>query len=134
MMLAQEKDADRRRAFSELLINSQSDQLPSVRFPIKAFGIGSLCILGLAHEMFAEYHHYINEVSPFPDNMVLAYTNGVECYVGTEKDYNLGDHGGYETSSMGAAFLYQPRLPLSPQSEELIQQGLKHLLDQLVTR
>ena len=134
MMLAQEKDADRRRAFSELLINSQSDQLPSVRFPIRAFSIGSLCILGLAHEMFAEYHHYINEVSPFPDNMVLAYTNGVECYVGTEKDYNLGDRGGYETSSIGAAFLYQPRLPLSPQSEELIQQGLKHLLDQLVTR
>ena len=66
--------------------------------------------------------------------MVLAYTNGVECYVGTEKDYNLGNHGGYETASMGAAFLYQPRLPLSPQSEELIQSNLKHFLDQLVIK
>lgn len=133
-MLAQETDDNRQRAFSELLISSQSDQLPTVRFPITAFGLGNLCILGLAHEIFAEYHHYINKISPFPDNMVLAYTNGVECYVGTEKDYNLGNHGGYETASMGAAFLYQPRLPLSPQSEELIQSNLKHFLDQLVIK
>ena len=131
-MLAQAKDADRRRAFSELLITSRSTQLPSVRFPIRAFGIGNLCILGLAHEIFAEYHHYINEVSPFLDNMVLAYTNGVECYVGTEKDYDLGEHGGYETAPMEAAFLYKNRLPLSSQSEELIRVSLKYFLDQLV--
>jgi len=133
-MLAQEKDANRRQAFSQLLHYSQSSQLPSVRLPIRAFGIGDLCVLGLAHEIFAEYHHYINQISPFADNIVLAYTNGVECYVGTEADYDLGDDGGYETSPMGAAFLYQPRLPLSPQSEELIKNGLKHLLGQLTTR
>ena len=130
-MLEQEKDAERQRAFSELLTTSQSVQPPSVLLPIRAFGIGNFCILGLAHEMFAEYHHYINEVSPFLYNMVLAYTNGVECYVGTKKDYDLGGHGGYETAPMGAAFLYQPRLPLAPQSEELIQNGLKRILDQL---
>ena len=133
-MLAQEKDANRRQAFSQLLHYSQSSQLPSVRLPIRAFGIGDLCVLGLAHEIFAEYHHYINQISPFADNIVLAYTNGVECYVGTEADYDLGDDGGYETSPMGAAFLYQPRLSLSPQSEELIKKGLKHLLGQLATR
>ena len=63
--------------------------------------------------------------------MVFAYTNGVECYIGTQADYDLGNNGGYETSPMGASLLYQPRLPLSRGSEEKIKDGLKNLLNLL---
>ena len=125
LMLEAEKDTSRRQAFSELLDYSQSGRLPSVRLPIRGFRIGDFCVLGLAHEIFAEYHHYINKISTFPSNMVFAYTNGVECYVGTKTDYDLGTNGGYETSPMGAALLYRPRLPLSQKSEVLIKNGLK---------
>ena len=133
-MLEAEKDTSRRQAFSELLDYCQSGRLPSVRLPIRGFRIGDFCVLGLAHEIFAEYHHYINKISTFPSNMVFAYTNGVECYVGTKTDYDLGTNGGYETSPMGAALLYRPRLPLSQKSEVLIKNGLKCLLDQLINR
>ena len=83
------------------------------------------------NQIFAEYHHFINQISPFSDNMVFAYTNGVECYVGTKSDYDLGNNSGYETSPMGASLLYQPRLPLSLDSEAKIKDGLKNLLNSL---
>jgi hypothetical protein len=63
--------------------------------------------------------------------MAFGYTNGLECYVGTKKDYEMGDRGGYETSPRGAAFMFQSRLPLSADSEALIQDGLRQTMDAL---
>ena len=126
-----ETDSSKRKLLLELLTFSQSNESLRVKLPIRGFCLGDLCILGLAHEIFAEYHHFINQISPFSDNMVFAYTNGVECYVGTQADYDLGNNGGYETSPMGASLLYQPRLPLSRDSEAKIKDGLKNLLNLL---
>ena len=126
-----ETDSSKRKLLLELLTFSQSNESLRVKLPIRGFCLGDLCILGLAHEIFAEYHHFINQISPFSDNMVFAYTNGVECYVGTQADYDLGNNGGYETSPMGASLLYQPRLPLSRGSEAKIKDGLKNLLNLL---
>ena len=126
-----ETDPSKQQVLLELLAYSQSGESLRVKLPIRGFCLGNLCILGLAHEIFAEYHHFINQISPFSDNMVFAYTNGVECYVGTKSDYDLGNNGGYETSPMGASLLYQPRLPLSLDSEAKIKDGLKNLLNSL---
>jgi hypothetical protein len=100
-----------------------------MRFPIRAFAVGDqFCILGLPHEPFAEYHHFVDRVSPFEHTMVFGYTNGLHCYVGTEKDYLLGERGGYETSPWGAAIMFESRLPLAPSCEKLIQAGILRTL------
>lgn len=57
--------------------------------------------------------------------MVFAYANGLECCVGTKKDYDFGDRGGYETSPRGAAFMFKSRLPLAPKCEAIIRSALK---------
>ena len=104
----------------------------TMRFPMRAVALGrQLCILGLAHEPFAEYHLWVEKALPFPRSMVLGYTNGVECYVGTEKDYLLGDRGGYETSPRGAAASYESRRPLAPRAEREIRKGILAVLGAL---
>ena len=100
-MLAGETDAGRKEQFADLLDIARSGQPRTMEFRIRAFALGDqLCILGLSHEVFAEYHQFVNEVSPFAYNMVFAYTNGVESYVATEKDYLLGSQGGYESAAI----------------------------------
>ncbi|WP_231756488.1 hypothetical protein [Lignipirellula cremea] len=130
-MMEKEKAVDRRQRFAELLAIAESGQTPTMRMPIRAFAIGDLCVLGMAHEPFAEYHRHVNEICPFAQNMVLGYTNGLECYVGTKKDYQLGDQGGYETSPRGAAFMFESRLPLAENCEALIQRALCQTMDAL---
>ena len=123
-MMQSERRPDRRQRFADLLAIAENGKPKTIRMPIRAFAIGDLCILGMAHEPFAEYHHFVNEICPFKHNMTFAYTNGLECYVGTKKDYELGERGGYETSPRGAAFMFESRLPLAGQCEELIRVGL----------
>ncbi|MFH1921201.1 MAG: hypothetical protein ABIP48_15135 [Planctomycetota bacterium] len=131
-MLAEEKDALRKEMLTNLLDIARGGQRHTKEFRIRAFALGDqLCILGLSHEMFAEYGQFVNQVSPFEHNMVFGYTNGVECYVGTEKDYLLGDRGGYETSPKGAALRYGGRLPLAPQAERLIKAAIVRALHAL---
>jgi hypothetical protein len=127
-LMNKEKRPDRRQRFAELLAIAESNKPQTMRMPIRAFVLGDLCILGMAHEPFAEYHHYVNEICPFKHNMVFAYTNGLESYVGTKKDYDLGENGGYETSPRGAAFMFESRLPLAPQSEAIIRRALKNIM------
>jgi len=99
-----------------LLAIAKSGRPQSMRFPIRAFAVGDqLCIFGLPYEPFAEYHHFVERVSPFERTMVFGYTNGLHCYVGTEKDYLLNERGGYETSPWGAALMFESRLPLMGQ-------------------
>lgn len=98
-----------------------------------AFG-DSFCLLGLSHEVFAEYARFVEANSPFPNHIVLGYTNGVECYVGTEADYRLGEQGGYETSPTGSALLYAGGLPFAPRAEGEIREGILHVLKTLSSR
>jgi len=130
--IAQEKDAERKARREKLLALAESGQRPTMRFPLRAFALGrDLCILGIAHDVFAEYHQFVNKVSQFAHTLVFAYTNGLECYVGTARDYELGDRGGYETSPTGAALMFDSCLPLAPEAEAKIQAGLQALLRKL---
>lgn len=123
-----EKRAERRQRFADLLAIAEGGQPRTMRMPIKTFVLGDFCIVGMAHEPFAEYHHFINEICPYDHNMVFGYTNGLECYVGTKKDYDLAENGGYETSPRGAAFMFESRLPLAAQSEAKIRLALKSMM------
>ena len=124
-MMRKERRPDRRQRFADLLAIAESGKPRTIRMPIRAFAIGDLCMLGMAHEPFAEYHHFVNEICPFKHNMTFAYTNGLECYVGTKNDYDLAENGGYETSPRGAAFMFESRLPLASECEEQIRAGLR---------
>jgi hypothetical protein len=126
------EDAAKRARREALLAIAKSGRPQTMRFPIRAFAVGEqLCILGLPHEPFAEYHHFVERVLPFENTMVFGYTNGLHCYVGTEKDYLLGERGGYETSPWGAAVMFESRLPLAPSCERLIQAGIVRTLKAL---
>ena len=128
-LLAEDPQNESKR---ELLDIARSKTRRSMRFPIRAFAVGGeLCILGLPHEVFAEYQLFVDEISPFDHNMVFAYTNGCEGYLGTRKDYELGDRGGYETAPQGAPLQYHGRLAPEPQVEMQIKDGIAKILREL---
>jgi hypothetical protein len=130
--VAREKSAERKARLEELLAIAGSGEPRTMRYPVRALALGDrLCVVGLSHEPFAEYGRYVHEVSPFEHNLVLAYTNGLECYVATERDYRLGERGGYEASPWGAAFMFESRLPLAPEAEGQIRAGVVRLLREL---
>lgn len=130
--LGSENDPVRIEMLHELRSMARDDKPRTREMRIRGFAFGDqFCLLGLSHEVFAEYAKFIEANSPFPNNIVLGYTNGVECYVGTEKDYRLGEQGGYETSPTGSALLYAGGLPLAPQAEKQIQDGMIHVLKKL---
>lgn len=128
--MEKESRPDRRQRFADLLSIAERGKTQTMRMPIKMFAFGNLCILGMAHEPFAEYHHFVNEICHFEHNMVFGYTNGLECYIGTKQDYDLGERGGYEASPRGAAFMFESRLPLSGDCETLIKAGLRRLINE----
>ena len=133
-IVSKERNPERKARREALLAIARSGRRQAMRFPVRAFAIGkTLCVLGLPHEPFAEYHRFVNDASPFEHNMVFGYTNGLHCYVGTEKDYLLGDRGGYEASPWGAAIMYEARLPLAPSAEKEIQAGIRRTLRALRT-
>lgn len=133
-MLANTTDVYQKEDLADLIEIARSGQPQTLELRIQAFALSDqLCILGLSHEVFAEYHQFVQEVSPFACNMVFAYTNGTESYVATEKDYLLGDKGGYEAAPRKAALAYQHRLPLVPEAERLIKAGIVEVLQALKT-
>jgi len=128
-LLAKDPQNDFKR---ELLEIARSKKQPNMKFAMRAFAVADeLCILGLSHEVFAEYQLLVDKISPFKHNMVFAYTNGCEGYVGTRKDYELGDRGGYETAPLGAPLLYHGRLAPRPAAEAQIREGITRLLQGL---
>ena len=130
--LVASNQGDRKTRYQELLAIAESGKQKSVRVPVRGFAVGSeLAFLMLPHEMFAEYQLYAEEVSPFKHTIVLAYTNGCEIYVGTAKDYKLGAKGGYEIAQHGASILYHHRLPLRPEAENVLRQGIRRSLKKL---
>lgn len=132
--LDREKNPQRRARLAALLAIAKADRPRTMQFPMQAVALGDeLCLLGLPHEPFAEYHRMAVTVSPFVHTMVFGYTGGLECYVGTAKDYRLDDRGGYETSPWGAAFMFESRLPLSARAASMIHAGVKRLLTEFCT-
>ena len=128
-LLARDPQSECRRELLEMALKKKKR---TMRFPMQAFACGhELCILGLPHEMFAEYQLFVEEISPFDHNMVFAYTNGCEDYLGTKKDYQLGDRGGYETAPFEAPLLYHGRLAPQPSVETQIRKGIAKLLGNL---
>jgi hypothetical protein len=127
-MMESERKPERRQRFADLLAIAEARKPRTMRMPLAALAIGEFCLVAMAHEPFAEYHHYINDICPCNHNMVLGYTNGLQCYVATKADYDLGERGGYEASPRGAAFMFQTRLPLAGESERRLQNGLEALL------
>jgi neutral ceramidase len=133
-IIAREKDpgTGKRARREALLTIAEKKEQPTMPFPIRAFAIGEkVCLLGMPSEPFAEYHRFAETVSPFAHTFAFGYTNGLECYVGTRKDYELGDKGGYETSPYGAALMFESRLPLALEAEGQIHDGIRTVLSRL---
>jgi hypothetical protein len=131
-MLEKETDPGKRARREALLEVARSGEQRTLRYPLRGLALGSeFCLMALSHEPFAEYGHFANEASPFRHNMVLGYTGGLECYVGTAEDYRLGERGGYETSPTGAALMFESRLPLAPECEQRIREGIIRVLKRL---
>jgi len=121
-----------REGWETLMRLAESGEPQDMRFPMSAMVLGDqFCLIAMPHEMFAEYQRFVEEISPFPHNMVWGYTNGCECYVATEDDYRLAERGGYEASPQGAAMLYHRRLPLQPSVEKQIKDGIEDLFQDL---
>ena len=98
---------------------------------MRALAVGdALCLLTFTGEMFAEYQLYADAVSPFRHTFVFSHTNGISGYVATEKDYDLGPAGGYE--SWGHPTRNRPWLPPQPQAERLVREGITRLLGELL--
>ena len=127
--LADRPDRRRTEHLERLLAIAEGRRPATMRLPIRALAVGRrLCILALAHECFADYQLYVERVSPFPHNLVFAYTNGVECYGATAKDYRRGEAGGYEAAPAGAAARYEVATPPAPRAEGLIKRAIGRVL------
>ena len=126
--LAEDPDSTR---FRELLAIAESRQRQFHPLSMRALAVGdALCLLTFTGEMFAEYQLYADAVSPFRHTFVFSHTNGISGYVATEKDYDLGPAGGYE--SWGHPTRNRPWLPPQPQAERLVREGITRLLGELL--
>ncbi len=128
-MIATEKSNERRGHLERLLGVARRGRAAPMPCPIRALALGhEICVVGVAHEPFAEYHHRLLAASPYAHTFGLGYTNGMQAYLPTAKDLRLGDRAGYEASTRGAAFTYESSLPVVPESEAMIHAGFDRLL------
>ena len=113
----------------ELLGIVERQESPRLRFEIQAFALGpEFCLLGMTHEVFAEYQLAIDQFSPFKHTMVLGYANGCEAYVPAGRESQTG---GYETAPVpepGAPLKYRNRLNLPARVESDIKEAVRSLL------
>ena len=95
-------------------------------FEVTTLAIGDeWCLLAMPHEIFAEYQLWFEQEAPFQREMVLAYTNGCESYVPTDRALKLG---GYETGTAeydGTPLRWPYRSPLQAGSEQKIKDLMK---------
>jgi hypothetical protein len=118
--------------FGELLKFVERGKIGTLRYPISGFSVGDeLAIIGLAHEPVCSYQLFTVDASPFAHTMVFGYNHGVEQYIATAADYELGHLGGYEAAPHGHALSSKHRLALSPAAEAMIHEGIARVLSQL---
>jgi hypothetical protein len=110
-----------------LLTRAQAGKPQSLRFEIHALAIGEWCLLAMPHEVFVDYQLWVEQASPFRHNMVLAYTNGCESYIPTDKDFALGGYEAMAFPQIGAAFRYRHRVALRPGIEPQIKKVITEL-------
>jgi hypothetical protein len=91
----------------------------------KRFGSGTAAMF--AQACGGKYQLWIDQNSPFRHTMVLAYTNGCESYVPTDKDFPLGGYEATASPAPSAALRYPRRVALRPGIERLIQQQIQAL-------
>jgi len=121
--------------YREMLEVAESGESRTMPFPISVIGIGEdLCFLLLPHDIFAEYQLFADKASQARQTFVFGYTNGTGSYVGTKRDYLLGERGGYETSPLGQPSTSSYRFPPQPAAEALIHAAISELLDQVQPR
>jgi neutral ceramidase len=106
----------------------QGDDAP-LRFDAHLLRIGdSWSLLAASHELFSEYQLWADKNLPTMHKMVLAYTNGCESYIPTDRALALG---GYEAATFpsldGAAFKYKHRRALRPGNEQQVIEKLTSL-------
>jgi hypothetical protein len=112
----------------ELLEKARRGEPASLRFELNLLALGDeFALLTMTHEVFAEYQLWIDQHSPFRHTMVLAYTNGCESYVPTDKDFPLGGYEAAASPAPSAALRYARRVALRPGIERLIQQQIQAL-------
>jgi len=130
--IAETRDEARRKWLQGLLALADEQQPATLRFPISAFALGNeFCILALPHETFSYYTLFAESVSPFEHNMVLGYTNGMNGYIATRRDYLLAASGGYEAAPLGSALNYTTRLAPRPESQQIIEAGIRKILEEV---
>jgi neutral ceramidase len=116
----------------ELLEMARKGGRRCLKFGIQAFAFGGqLCVIGMTHEMFAEYQLWVNKISPFKYNMVFGYTNGCESYIPCEKDFALGGYESGPAPAPCAPLAYRNRLTLEPGIEKQIKAGLRKVFQRL---
>ncbi|MCG2659681.1 MAG: hypothetical protein L6437_05495, partial [Kiritimatiellae bacterium] len=119
-------------ALRELLKMARKGEKKCLKFRIQAFAFGDVfCVIGMTHEIFAEYQLWANKISPFKYNMVFGYTNGCESYIPCKRDFALG---GYEAGSVPtpcAPLAYRNRLTLESGIEKQIKTGLRKVFSTL---
>jgi hypothetical protein len=112
----------------DLMRRVQARQPQSLRFEINTLAIGNdWCLLAMPHEVFVDYQLWVEQASPFRHNMVLAYTNGCESYIPTDKDFALGGYEAMAFPQIGAALRYRHRVALRPGIEPQIKKAITEL-------
>jgi len=96
-----------------------------LRFDVAAVAIGrEFCLTAMTHEVFVDYQLWVEQNSPYPRNMVLAYSGACESYVPTAAELA---RPGYETAWDGAALRYKYRRPIAPDAEAVIYDALREV-------
>jgi neutral ceramidase len=82
--------AKKYRNWSRILVEAAGHPHPTCAIAIQALRVNDLVIVGIPAEVFFETGLLIRQRSPFPDTLVLGYTNGIVGYLPREEDYPSG--------------------------------------------
>lgn len=113
----------------DLMRKIESGDDHQLRFEAHLLRVGDhWSLLAATHELFAEFQLWFDGHAPTERKMMLAYTNGCESYIPTDRDLALG---GYEAASFplldGAALRYPYRRAIRTGSEQQVIESLASL-------
>lgn len=116
----------------DLLARAERGAAPEMPFAASGLAVGDAWgLVAMTHEVFAEYQLWLEQVSPWRDTMVAAYTNGCESYVPTDAALAEGGYEGLSFPDKGAAWRYPYRVALAPGAEERVRDVLRVVLRKL---